>query len=86
LLPIDPAGHQEKEELELCVPGQQRTVEAPRAQASTLLNPNCLPLQANEASAEFNILTLRAGQVHNFQLTVQKIGVLYRKKASRLCV
>jgi hypothetical protein len=32
------------------------------------------------------ILTWRVGAVHNFQLTVQKIGVPYRNKLSRLCV
>jgi hypothetical protein len=32
------------------------------------------------------ISLFRHEAVHNFQLTVQKIGVLYTRKVSRLCV
>jgi hypothetical protein len=45
LLPIDPAGDHEKEQLELCVHGQQKTVKTPGSQASTSLRPNYLALQ-----------------------------------------
>jgi hypothetical protein len=45
LLPIDPAGDHDKEELQLCAPGQQRNVKAAGPQASTSLQPNDLALQ-----------------------------------------
>jgi hypothetical protein len=45
LLSIDPTGHHEKEELELCVHGQQKTVKTPGSQASTPFRLNYLAVQ-----------------------------------------